>query len=152
VLWYQLVPFSPGGSTYDDVYDEGNLTGAGRRYLPPLVLPTLYVEEVEDEARAIEEGRQPTQNVKLTMLYRDLVDAGMLNPEEYKPHLNDMFRYDGRYYNVYKYKARGRLREEVIVAVEGVEVYLGQEFVLDVAPTYTPSETLPWPTSLPKVV
>ena len=150
VHWYELKPFnSVGGSTYDDVYDEGNLTGAGRKYRAAVVLPTIYVEEVEDESRAIEEGRQPTQNLRLTMLFADLVEAGIEKPEEYRPHLNDMFMYDSRYYNVYRYKARGRLRDEVIVTVEGVEVYLSQDMVLDVPPAYSPSVTLPWPATLP---
>jgi hypothetical protein len=145
-----LIPFDEvGGSTYDDVYDEGNFTGAGRKYRDAVALPTIYVEEVEDESRAIEEGRQPTQNMRITMLFKDLVDAGIEDPEEYRPHLNDMFMYDNRYYNVYRYKARGRLRNEVIVAVEGVEVYLDQELVLDLPPVYSPDVDLPWPATLP---
>lgn len=151
VFWYQLIPFGEtGGSTYDDVYDEGDTTGGGRKYRTAIVIPTVYVEEIEDEARAIEEGRQPTQNLRLTLLFRDLVEAGIENPEEYRPHLNDMFMFDNRYYNVYRYKARGRLREEVIVTVEGVEVFIGQEMVRDLPPTYYPSVTLPWPATLPQ--
>jgi hypothetical protein len=150
IYWYEQLPFDvAGGSTYDDVYDEGNFTGAGRKYKPAVLLPTIYVEEIEDESRAIEEGRQPTQNMRITMLFRDLVEAGIEDPEEYRPHLNDMFMYDNRYYNVYRYKARGRLREEVIVAVEGVEVYVEQELVLDLPPVYSPDVDLPWPATLP---
>lgn len=153
VLWYEMIPFDEaGGSTYDDVYDEGDMTGNGRKYRAPVEIPTIYIEEVEDESRAIEEGRQPTQNVRMVILFKDMVDAGIFNPAEYRPRLNDVFRYDARYYAIYRYKARGRLREEVVVAVEGVEVYLDQEFVLDAAPAYTPDENLPWPTFLPKVV
>jgi len=150
VHWYEWLPFDEaGGSTYDDVYDEGNFTGAGRKYKPAVVVPTIYIEEIEDESRAIEEGRQPTQNVRLTILFKDMLEAGIDDPEEYRPHLNDMFLYDNRYYSVYKYKARGRLREEVIVAVEGVEVYVDQEYVLDLPPVYSPDTNLPWPDTLP---
>lgn len=152
VVWFEFLSLASGGSTYDDIYDEGDTTGNGRNYAPGIEIPTVYVEEIEDENRAIEEGRQPTQNVKLTIAIKDMIEAGVTSPHEYQPHLNDMFLYDGRYFSVYRYQARGRLRNEVLVAVEGVETYAEQEFVYDVAPNYSPSTTLPWPTTLPKVV
>lgn len=150
IIWYELLAFGTiGGSTYDDVYDEGDFGTNGRKYATGVPVPVIYVEEIEDEARAIEDGRQPTQKLSLTILFQDMEDAGIKFPEEYRPHLNDMFRYDGRYYNVYRYKARGRLRNEVIIAVEGVETFLEQEQVMDTPPTYAPSSSLPWPATFP---
>lgn len=145
VVWYEFQEFG-AGSTYDDIYDEGPVGAAGLSYNAPLFIPTIYAEEVEDESRAMEEGRQPTQNVKLTIRLTDAIAAGMEDPAgEYQPHLNDIFYYDSRYYQVYKYKARGRMEgNEVLLTVEGVETYLDQELINSNTPNYVETEP-PWP-------
>jgi hypothetical protein len=57
-----------------------------------------------------------------------------------------MFMYDERYYDVYRYTARGHLHDEVLIAVEGVEVYPEQELKWDTAPVASTSD--PWPDTL----
>jgi hypothetical protein len=145
VVWFEFLDLG-SGSTYDDIYDEGPVGAAGLSYGPALYIPTIYAEEVEDESRAMEEGRQATQNVKLTIRMSDAEFAGMTDPPgEYRPHLNDIFYYDNRYYQVYKYRARGRMEgEEVLLLVEGVEVFLDQELTNSNTPNYVESEP-PWP-------
>ena len=150
VVWYEFLSLSSGGSTYDPVYDESSVGSGGKTYGPPLILPTVYVEEIEDTNRAIDRGRQPVQNVKITASMRKAVLAGLSEPWEYQQHLNDMFLYDGRFYIVTDYRARGRLREEVMLLIEGQETYIDQEHVNDVLTQQTPFvQDYPWPSTLP---
>jgi hypothetical protein len=144
VTWFEYLEIG-AGSTYDDIYDEGPVGGGGRSYTSGVNIPTIYAEEIEDENRAMEEGRQPTQNMRLTIRLTDAEHAGLTAPGEYQPHLKDMFLYDSRYYQVYKYRVRGRMEgQEVLLVVEGVEVYGDQEFPFDNNPAYVVTEP-PWP-------
>jgi hypothetical protein len=155
VIWYEFEPLggsASAGSLYDDVYDEGVLGEGGRRYRPGVPIRTIYVEEIEDRFTLQEDGRQPTQNIYVVMLFDDVRRAGLSNPREYKPHLNDLFNYDGRFYKVTEYVVRGRLEDEVILKVQGFEVYIDQEFNLDVPPDQPTVQDLPWPSTLPFVV
>lgn len=152
-MWYEFSPLISASassvfSTYDYVYESGShWEGAGRRYLPGIVLPTVYVEEREDQFNYRQEGRQPTQTMRVVVLYDDALKAGMTNPYEYQNHLNDLFLYDGRYYKVHDYHVRGRLQEEVILGIQGYEIYPDQDMVNDYPPV--PSiQDLPWPPTL----
>lgn len=154
IIWYEFKPVNTGGSLYDDVYDEGAPGIGGRAYKTGVPISTIYVEELEDSYRAIDEGRQPTQSVRATILYQDLVAAGLDDPREYQPRLNDVFEYDSRYYKVQDYKVKGKLSHEqpageVVVAVTGFEVYVDQEFPFSNGPKNPKLTTLPWPTSFP---
>ena len=145
VAWFEFKNLG-SGSTYDDIYDEGPVGAEGLSYEDPIFIPTIYAEEVEDESRAMEEGRQPTQNLKLTIRLSDAIHAGMKDATgEYEEHLNDIFWYDGRYYQVYKYRARGRMEgNEVLLVIEGVETFLDQELINSNTPNYVEAEP-PWP-------
>ena len=79
VIWYEFKKLGSGGSTYDDVYDEGAPGVGGKSYDRGLVIPTIYVEEVEDDFRAIDDGRLPTQNLRATVLFKDMEAAGVSN-------------------------------------------------------------------------
>ncbi len=154
VLWYEFLPFAASasaGSVYDDVYDEGVPGVGGRAYAPGVSISTVYVEETEDKFTLQEDGRQPTQNIYVVMLFDDVRRAGLTNPREYQPHLNDLFFYDGRFFKVSDYHVRGRLEDEVVVGVQGYEVYIDQEFGLDVPPDTPTVENLPWPDSFPVI-
>lgn len=144
VWWYQYFP-SP--STFDDVYDEGAPGSFGRQYLSPVKVPTIYAEENEDNMVLREDARKPTQTTAFTILLRDAVSAGILSPNEYAPHLNDVLYYDNRYYKVFTYHVRGRLKSEVIIKITCYEVFMDEEFVYD-----NPVDTInndSWPTTFP---
>lgn len=154
VFWYEFKPLQYGGSAYDDVYDEGAPGAGGKTYNRAIKIPTVYVTEVEDTFRSIEDGRQPTQNLSAVILYEDAVAAGMSNPREYNSHLNDMFHYDSRYYKVQSYTVRGRLHRgepsgEVLIAVSGFEVFPDQEMPFSLAPRNPDIHDLPWPSTFP---
>lgn len=154
VVWYQFNPLDTGGSTYDDVYDEGAPGIGGKTYDRGIVVPTIYVEEVEDSYRAIDDGRQPTQNIRLTVLFKDLVSVGIEDPREYRPHLNDVFEYDSRFYKIQDYRVRGRLHRfnpsgEAIVVVAGYEVFIDQEMPFSFGPRNPDIQDLPWPNTFP---
>lgn len=152
VYWFEFVPLSTqasAGSFYDDVYDEGAPGTGGMSYSGGIVIPTIYVEEVEDLFTMQEDARQPTQNIRVTFLYLDAARAGMSDAAEYKKHLNDVFFYDDKYYRVYNYHVRGRLPSEVVIGVEGYEVYVDQEFPYDTGPPTLAQTNLPWPSAFP---
>lgn len=150
VYWFEFVPLATAasvGSLYDDVYDEGSPGTGGLSYSGGITIPTIYVEEVEDLFTMQEDARQPTQNIRVTFLFLDAQRAGLSSAREYKGHLNDIFYYDGRYYKVYNYHVRGRLPSEVVIGVEGYEVYVDQEFPYDPGPPIPVHTNLPWPNS-----
>lgn len=151
VMWFEYEPFASAasaGSTYDDVYDEGGSGITGRKYKPGVVVPTLMITESEDTKRAIPEGRQPVEIVNLVASVEDWRAAGITDPFEYRRHLNDIFLYDGRYMSVMSYKVRGRAREDVLIVVEGLEIYISQEMPFDTGPASFAVQNLPWPSRL----
>lgn len=151
VIWYEFDPLAKdgGSSLYDDIYDEGGPGSTGRSYKKGVVLPTIYITEVEDNFRAIPEARQPVQTLQATILFQDMVRAGISDPGEYENHLNDMFLYDNRFYKVSDYRARGRIDKEVIVLINGFEVFPDQEMPYDTGPDGIFETKLSWPTSFP---
>lgn len=149
VVWYEFMKFSASGSVYDDVYDEGIVGSAGRKFKPGKTLPVLRVQENEDSKRAIADGRLPYQTIMIFISAKAFNNAGIENPWEYETRINDMFLWDGRYYTVTDYKLRGRLRNDVYMMVEGLQVYVDQEMVNDPVFSDTTSLEMPWPASLP---
>lgn len=155
VVWFEfLEPDGTSATTVrDDVYDMGSpVAGEGRKYAPGIVIPTIYVDEMEDQFYADQDGRQPIQNIRVVMLFDDAYRAGLSEPHEYQPHLNDMFYFDGRYFKIYTYQVRGRLQNEVVIAVNGYEVYIDQEMSFDPGPESPSIQDLDWPTSFPSLV
>lgn len=154
VVWFEYAPATTpasAGSVYDDVYDEGIIGTNGRKYKNGVVLPVLMITETEDQKRAIPEGRQPVELTNFVASIEDFRTAGVSNPFEYQNHLNDMFLYDGRYFAIATYRVRGRLRDDILVVVEGIEVYINQEMPFDPGPASLGVQDLPWPTALPTI-
>lgn len=151
VTWFEFVEFGPSGSSLDDVYDEGPSGPGGKIYKNGISIPVLMVTETEDTKRAIPEGRQPVQVTNIVMSIEDMRTAGVTDPFEYQRHLNDMFFYDARYYAVSMYRVRGRAKDDVLVVVEGIEVYVDQEMVNDPGPQSMSVQDYPWPTTLPSL-
>lgn len=151
ITWFEFEPLAnaaSAGSLYDDVYDEGTPGTGGRQYKPGVVVPVLMITESEDTKRAIPEGRQPVQIVNLVASMQDFRDAGIEHPYEYKDHLNDMFLYDGRYMSVMSYRVRGRAKDDVLIVVEGLEIYINQEMAYDIGPDPLSIQNLPWPSTI----
>lgn len=151
IAWFSFIPFSPTGSEYDDVYDEGPYGSDGKKYKDKVIVPVLMVTETEDTKRAIPEGRQPVQVVNVVLSIADMRDAGIEEPYEYQRHLNDMFMYDARYYSVTMYRVRGRVKDDVLVVVEGIEIYVDDEMPNDPGPTAMSVNDFPWPSTLPSL-
>lgn len=150
VIWYEFLSIG-NGSVYDDTYDEGPRGGGGRSYKPGVLLPVLRIQEREDQKRAIPDARISFQNITMFISAKALRDAGVENVWEYETHLNDMFKWDGRFYTIHDYMVRGHLRGEVYIMIEGLQVYVDQEMVNDPGPTDIPLVELPWPSTLPSL-
>ena len=150
VYFEYLTATSPAsvGSQYDDVYDEGIAGTGGRKYGTGITIPVLSIAENEDQKRAIPEGRQPVQTISLVASIEDMRSAGIANPFEYQRHLNDMFLYDGRYYGVSTYKVRGRAHDDILVLLDGYEIYVNQDMPFDPGPSPMSTQSLPWPSTL----
>jgi len=151
IVWFEyLARTSPAsaGSIYDDVYDEGTEGASGRRYRDGIVLPVLMIAENEDQRRAIPEGRQTVQLTNFVASLDDWRRAGVTDPYEYRHHLNDMFLYDGRYFNIATYRVRGRARDDVLIVVEGYETYVSEEMPNDPGPGSLGITNLPWPSTI----
>lgn len=141
-------PASAGGSWYDDVYDEGRPGSGGRVYSAGVVIPVLKITENEDQKRAIPEGRQTHQTLNIVASLDDFRSAGIADPYEYRRHLNDVFLYDGRYYGISTYRVRGRAKDDVLVILDGYEIYINEEMSNDPGPTALGVQNLPWPSTI----
>lgn len=154
IIWFEhnsIGTSASANSVYDDVYDEGIQGLGGKSFKSGVTIPVLMITESEDTKRAIPEGRQPMEIVNFVASIQDFRDAGVSDPYEYRPHLNDIFLYDGRYMSVMSYRVRGRLRDDMLVVVEGLEIYVSQEMPFDPGPSGYTVHNYPWPTTLPKV-
>jgi hypothetical protein len=153
VMWYEFNPLGTASvnSIYDDVYDEGVPGVGGRSYKTGVIVPILLGSENEDQKRAIPEGRQPVQTMDIFVSVKDMRDAGISTPYEYKQRLNDIYVYDGRYYSVYNYRVRGRLKDDIFILISAQEVFPDQEFINDPGPEAFAIQNLPWPASLPSL-
>lgn len=153
VTWFEFKPLgsASASSIYDDIYDEGVRGTGGRAYKPGVVIPILLGSEAEDQKRAIPEARQVVQTMDIFISIKDMREAGIHMPFEYRNHLNDLFLYDGRYYSVYDYRVRGRLKDDVFVLVNGQEMYVDQEFLNDPGPETFRIDNFPWPAKLPSI-
>lgn len=127
VVWYQY----DITSAYHPVYNEG----PDRKWLAPIVVPVMHVVEIEDSERDTPEGRQPTQRISFDLLAQTAQQVGFVDPRSSAPHLNDIVAYDGRYYELRVYQDQGRMRQDLIVHVEGVEVFLSEEYNFDTFPS-----------------
>lgn len=140
VIWFK---FDVDTSAYDDVYDEG-----GRRYLPGIIVPCLWIDEVEDIETYQDVGRRPTQRVRLAVSARTMnevtigaveVHGGRLQDDKpdapwFDDRLNDIFYYSGRFYAVSNFQVKGRMRGDTIVGVSAIETMLEDERVWDLFP------------------
>lgn len=152
VVWYEFTRLGSNTTTtsvYDDVYDEGVSGTGGKRYKTGVTIPTMLITEQEDQKRAIPDGRQPVEVTNIVISIEDMRQAGISEPYEYKHHLNDMFLYDGRYFSVVSYRVRGRLKDDIVAVVEGIEVYINQELPFDPGPAAMNIKNLPWKATLP---
>lgn len=154
IVWFEFVPLGENPATdsvYDDVYDEGVPGTGGRRYRDGITLPVMLITETEDLKRSIPEGRQVIQVVNIVASLDDWRDSGISNVWEYRQHLNDMFLYDGRYFSVTTYRVRGRGRDDVMIVIEGIEVYINEEMPFDPDIGGFSVPELPWPAALPNM-
>lgn len=153
VVWYEFEPLGSASvnSVYDDIYDEGVQGSGGRKYKTGVVVPILLGSENEDQKRAIPEARQVIQTMDMFVSMKDMREAGIHMPYEYRSHLNDIFLYDGRYYSVYDYRVRGRLKDDVFILITGQEMYIDQELINDPGPESLRIDNYPWPAQFPTI-
>lgn len=136
--------FDAQESKYDLVYDEGF-----RKYLPGVPIPVLWIDQSEATEDYAPEGRRPTQRIRLAVSARELHGAGISVTEAHGNRLtdgspslvwryervNDLFYYDGRYYEISAFSIKGRVKgEDVIIGITGIESYMGDDQHFDFAP------------------
>jgi hypothetical protein len=141
VVWF---PFDTVSSHYYGTYDEG-----GRAYLPGILVPILWVDQIEAPEQYTSEGRRPVQGLRFAISAKAVYevglsdreahghrvwDAGLINNSWFDDRSNDICYYNGRYYEVSNYQIRGRLREDVIIGITCTETYPEDEYTFDFPP------------------
>jgi hypothetical protein len=141
VVWF---PFDTVSSHYYGTYDEG-----GRAYLPGILVPILWVDQIEAPEQYTSEGRRPVQGLRFAISAKAVYevglsdreahghrvwDAGLINNSWFDDRSNDICYYNGRYYEVSNYQIRGRLREDVIIGITATETYPEDEYTFDFPP------------------
>lgn len=140
VVWFV---FDAYNSQYSGTYDEG-----GRKYLPGVLVPILWVDQIEAPEQYVPEGRRPVQGLRFAVSAKAIYecalssespghqawDPGLINGTWFDDRNNDVCYYNGRYYEVSNYQTRGRIREDVIIGVTCTETYPEDEFTFDSPP------------------
>ena len=136
--------FNADDSEYDRVYDEGF-----RRYHTGVRIPILWVDQMEAVEDYAAEGRRPTQRIRLAVAARAMYESGVSITEVHgnrlqdsspskiwrRDRMEDIFYYDGRFYEVSGFQIRGRLQgEDVIIGVTGIESFHSDDMNLDFPP------------------
>lgn len=133
-------------TSHDRVYDEG-----GRDYLPGVLVPVLWIDQIEDVERYAAEGRRPTMRLRTAASAHAIYETIGKNVEAHggrvwdtrpvtnKPwfddRLNDVLFYDGRFYEVSNYQIRGRAQEsDVVIGISGIETDGVDERLWDLFP------------------
>jgi hypothetical protein len=139
VVWYR---FDTVNSQYSSVYDEG-----GRSYLPGILVPILWVDQIESPEQYMPEGRRPVQTIRFAVSAKAMYevgigdreahghrvwDEGLVNNTWFDDRSNDICYYNGRYYEISNFQIRGRIREDVVIGLTGTEVYIEDERIFDV--------------------
>lgn len=140
IIWFKF----DLDSTYDSVYDEN-----GKTYQQGVAVPILWVDQQEDPETYRPEGRRPTQRIRLAVSARSVNETGIGSTEAHggrlwdlKPYgdpwwsdrLNDIFYYDGRFYEVSDFQIRGRARQDVVVGIAGIETQPSDDRIFDLFP------------------
>ena len=141
VVWFM---FNTLTSSYNNVYDEG-----GRRYLPGILVPILWVDQIEPPEQYLPEGRRPVNTLRFAVAARVMYevgigdkeatghrtwDSGLIGGKWFNDRVNDLLYYDGRYYEVMNFQIRGRIREDVIIGISCTETYIEDEHTFDFPP------------------
>lgn len=126
VIWHE---YDSTHTEYHNVYDEG-----GRRYTAGAAIPALWVVVSEDRATRAMEGRKPVERISMALSVRTLNTSGISHPEDYTRHLNDVIRYDGRFWEIKEYNIRGSIPGSVVVGVSGTQIYDDEDMVFDDLP------------------
>ena len=146
VVWFK---FDVDESAYDRVYDEG-----GQRYLRGRTVRALWVDQIEDPESYGDEGRRPTQRLRMAVSSRVMAEAGVGSQEAHggrlrdekpsgKPwwddRLNDLIYYDSRFYEVTNFQIRGRGKDgDVVIGISGIETQPNDERVWQLFPGTVP--------------
>lgn len=142
IVWFKF----DTTSTYGGVYDEG-----GKTYKVGVIVPVMWVDQIEDNKTYSAEGRRPTERIHFSVSARTLIECGVDATEVHggriddtktnKPwhdddRLNDVLYYDSRWWEVDNMQIRGRIKgTDVIVGVTGIETMLEDERVWDLFPS-----------------
>ena len=131
VIWFE---YDAVNSEFDHVYDEPSMD-AQRKWRPPVLVPTLWVSEEEDDRTNNCDGRLVTPDIRLAVPMRTLTEVGLSAPRNASRHHNDLLVYRGNYWTVNAYQIRGRMRTDyVIVGVTATLVDIESDMVYDELP------------------
>lgn len=121
VMWYM---YDRDASNYHELPgNEGT-----RRYKQGVPVPVFALNQTEGEQTQTEGGNLPVQVLHLTVPYKGLSRAGVTNPTRAEGHLYDVIYYDGNYYDIRRLHLLGRVRRDLIVAVDAVQIFPSQEW------------------------
>lgn len=146
VIWWE---YDAVNSEFDDVYDEDALGGAARAWKTPVIVPALWVNEIEGSKVIDLDGRQVVPELRLAASIDTLRDVGLSSPNLADRHLNDLVGYRGTYWKVTGYQIRGRLRDNMIVGVTAAKVFIHDEFPNNAPPTFPGFPTADMPKGFP---
>lgn len=145
VVWWE---YDAVDSAYDPVYDEDAMDGA-RSWKTGLLVPAMWVNEIEGAKTQSLDGRQVRPELRLAISVETMRQVGISSPNLADRHLNDLIGYRGTYWKVTGYQIRGRLRDNLIVGVTAVKVFISDEWPNADPPTFPGFPTTDMPKGFP---
>lgn len=130
VVWFVV----DAESSYHPIYDD-----YGRNFKPGVIVPFLWIDQVEDPNQYTAEGVRPTNRFKGAVTLRTLGSVGVpVNDAHYDrlidPEItpttdvtnnrnNDILYYDKRFWQVSNFQIRGRMQSvDNMVGVSAIEI------------------------------
>lgn len=143
VDWFLFVPDDSG---YDELFDFSGPAGQ-HQYGEAVSIPVFFVVE-EDGAEILEDGGRDIRKGVSFSLSSETFTARTHASIDPRARLNDMFRYEGKYYDVDLFDHKGLIGEpenDVAVAIHGFERIPGSSEPFDTDADVTPGAPFTFP-------
>jgi len=119
IPWYH---FDSVSSQRDDIYDEGNSTQSRRWYLPPPLVPILFIDKMEGGQEVNDTGLYSVDKYHLSVGKQALLNCG-INADRVQQLLNDRFVFEGHVFAIDDAQQMGRLGYyETILGIRGTQI------------------------------
>lgn len=133
LAWFE---FDAAASQFHHVYDEPT-EGAATKWRPPIIVPVLWVNELEPPRENTPDGVLLTPSLRFAVPAQTLTDCGVSSPMDFRRHLHDLVVYRRSFWSITSYNLHGRLRAPEIIGVTAARRNVDDDMPFDQIPDLT---------------